>query len=84
MHHMTCSVAHETRIMVGMTTPERPAPIVTSARCGIAVSAEALLSRMRQTAAYELAMHLPTGTQCGCCGENWPCGRARQADLALS
>lgn len=70
--------------MAGMTTPKRSAPIVTSARRSIAVSAEALLSQMRQTAADELAEHLPTGTRCGYCGENWPCGRARQADLALS
>lgn len=59
MHHMTCSFAHGTRIMVGMTTPKRSAPIVTSARRSIAVSAEALLSQMRQTAADELASIYP-------------------------
>jgi hypothetical protein len=45
---------------------------------------EVALERMRRTAVSELGRHLPDGLVCDCCGEVWPCGRARQADMALS
>ena len=67
-----------------MTGKMRSAPIVTLTRPGSPVSVEALLERMRNTAAGELASHVPDGVLCGCCGEVWPCDRARLADLALS
>lgn len=56
----------------------------TSARSSASDSAEALLERMRRTAVSELAQHVPEGARCVCCGEMWPCVRARLADLALS
>jgi hypothetical protein len=67
-----------------MTAKVCCAPIVALGCPGVPVCAEALLERMRRTAVSELARHVPEGGLCGCCGELRPCGRARQADLALS
>jgi hypothetical protein len=63
----------------------RPARVVLPARPRVPLPVDVLLARMRRTAARELARHVPMDAQrCGCCGEIWPCARARQADLALS
>jgi hypothetical protein len=63
----------------------RPARAVFSGRPGVYVPVDVLLARMRRTAARELARHvLKDAQRCGCCGEIWPCTRARQADMALS
>lgn len=51
---------------------------------GATVPVDALLAMMRRTAASELARHVPWCAQCVCCGQIWPCGRAQQADMALS
>jgi hypothetical protein len=67
-----------------MTGTTLLAQAATPARSAAPVSAYALLARMRRTAASELARHVPVGTRCVCCGEVWPCDRARLADLALS
>jgi len=67
-----------------MTGDARYALIVGPASPGRPREAEALLERLRRTAASELARHLPEGALCGWCGEGWPCDRARLADLALS
>lgn len=67
-----------------MTAKVFSAPIVVAARPGVPGSAEALLERMRRTAVSELARHVPEGGLCVCCGEVWPCDRARLADLVLS
>lgn len=67
-----------------MTGKIRSAPIATLACPELSESVEALLERMRRTAANELARHVPDGVLCGCCGGVWPCDRARLADLALS
>jgi hypothetical protein len=63
----------------------RPAWVVLPGGPGAPVPVDVLLARMRRTAARELARHVPKDAQqCGCCGESWPCARARQADMALS
>lgn len=67
-----------------MTANGCSAPIVVSALPGVPGSAEVLLERMRRTAVSELARHVPEGGLCVCCGEVFPCDRARLADLALS
>jgi hypothetical protein len=67
-----------------MTGTALPAQAATPARSAAPVSACALLARMRRTAVSELARHVPEGRLCVCCGEAWPCNRARLADLALS
>ncbi len=67
-----------------MTAKVCSTPIVVSARPSVAGSAETLLERMRRTAVNELARHVSEGALCVCCGEVWPCDRARLADLALS
>jgi hypothetical protein len=67
-----------------MARNARYVPIVVSASPSRPRDAEALLERLRHTAVSELVRHLPEGALCGCCGEVWPCDRARLADLALS
>jgi len=67
-----------------MTELARYEQIVTSAGAGSSVLADVLLAQMLRTAADELARHARNGGQCVSCGQNWPCARARQADLALA
>jgi hypothetical protein len=42
-----------------------------------------LLEHYRQTALLVLASHLCVGTECGSCGQRWPCQAACAAELAL-
>jgi hypothetical protein len=67
-----------------MTELTSSAQAMTSVCVGVSVPADALLARMRRTAAEELATHACSGALCISCGETWPCARARQADLALA
>lgn len=42
-----------------------------------------LLEHYRRTAVLVLASHLCVGTQCGSCGQPWPCQAACAAEFAL-